>query len=66
LGITIAGGQCHLKGKIFRFATLGYYNEFDAITIIEAVEMVLAKLGHKFDRGAGVKKAMEYFQQNPA
>lgn len=64
-GFTIAGGQGHLKGKIFRFATLGFYNEFDTITIIQAVEMVLAKLGHKFDRGAGINAATEYFQHNP-
>lgn len=60
-GMIIAGGQDHLKGKIFRFATLGWYNEFDVLTIIQAVEQTLAELGHKFERGAGVKAAMEYF-----
>ena len=63
-GMTIAGGQDHLKGKIFRFATLGWYNQFDVITIVDAVEQTLALLGHKFERGAGVKAAMEYFEQN--
>ncbi|MBX7244677.1 MAG: alanine--glyoxylate aminotransferase family protein [Candidatus Sumerlaeaceae bacterium] len=61
MGVIIAGGQGHLKGKIFRFATLGYYNEFDVITIVDAVEQALAKLGHKFDRGAGVNAAQKYF-----
>ncbi|MCX7719047.1 MAG: alanine--glyoxylate aminotransferase family protein [Candidatus Sumerlaeaceae bacterium] len=61
MGMTIAGGQDHLKGKIFRFATLGYYNEFDVVTIVDAVEQCLAKLGHKFERGAGINAAREYF-----
>ncbi|MCX7018845.1 MAG: alanine--glyoxylate aminotransferase family protein [bacterium] len=64
MGFTIAGGQDHLKGKIFRFATLGWHNEFDALTIIGAVEQMLAKLGHKFERGAGMTAASEYFETN--
>jgi aspartate aminotransferase-like enzyme len=63
-GMTIAGGQDHLKGKIFRFATLGWYNQFDVITIVDAIEQTLALLGHKAERGAGVKAAMEYFDKN--
>ncbi|MCX7963515.1 MAG: alanine--glyoxylate aminotransferase family protein [Candidatus Sumerlaea chitinivorans] len=64
-GITIAGGQGPLKGKIFRFATLGWYNDYDVLTIIAAIEEVLAELGHKFQPGAGVNAAMEYLRQNP-
>jgi serine---pyruvate transaminase len=62
-GMIIAGGQDHLKGKIFRFATLGYYNEFDVLTIVQAVEQTLAELGHKFEAGAGAKAAAQYFAQ---
>lgn len=62
MGITIAGGQGHLKGKIFRFATLGSYNEFDVLTIVSAVEKALAGVGHKFERGAGVNAAMDYLR----
>ncbi len=65
-GMIIAGGQDHLKGKIFRFATLGWYNEFDLLTIVQGVELTLAELGHKFEHGAGAKAAMEYFAKNPA
>jgi aspartate aminotransferase-like enzyme len=65
MGFTIAGGQGHLKGKIFRFATLGWYNEYDVLTIVAAIEKVLQNLGHKFTPGAGVNAAMEYFQANP-
>jgi aspartate aminotransferase-like enzyme len=56
-GITIAGGQEHLKGKIFRVAHLGYYDTFDILTAISGIEMTLADLGHDFERGAGVRAA---------
>lgn len=58
-GITVAGGQEHLKGKIFRIAHLGYSDIFDVITAITALEMILDELGYSFDKGAGIKKAME-------
>lgn len=58
-GITIAGGQDHLKGKIFRIAHLGYADTFDTITAIAALEMILTQLGYSFTKGAGVNKAME-------
>lgn len=63
-GMIIAGGQDHLKGNIFRFATLGWYNEFDALTIIQAVELTLAELGHKFEAGAGTTAAAAYYAEN--
>ncbi len=59
-GMIIAGGQDHLKGKIFRFAALGWYNEYDVLTIIQGVETTLAELGHKFELGAGTKAASVY------
>ncbi len=58
-GITIAGGQDHLKGKIFRFATLGHYDVFDVVTIVSAIEMALGTSGHAFESGKGVAAAME-------
>ncbi len=58
-GITIAGGQDQAKGKIFRIATLGYYNIFDDVTIISAVEMALAASGFKMQIGQGTSAALE-------
>lgn len=63
-GMIIAGGQDHLKGKIFRFATLGWHNRYDTLTIIQAIESTLAELGHKFEHGAGVKAASAYMTEN--
>ena len=58
-GMTIAGGQADLKGKIFRLAHLGYMDKYDTITAIAAVETVLRQLGYKADFGKGVAKAAE-------
>ncbi len=58
-GITAAGGQDHVKGKIFRIAHLGYADTFDVITAVAGVEMVLKGLGHPVKLGAGVAVAEE-------
>ena len=60
-GVTIAGGQEELKGKIFRIAHLGFIEEFDIITGISCLEKVLAQMGYKFQLGSGVKAAEEVF-----
>jgi aspartate aminotransferase-like enzyme len=53
-GITTAGGQDHLKGKIFRISHMGYADTFDVITAVAAVEMVLKGMGHSVTLGKGV------------
>ncbi|MFQ5953358.1 MAG: alanine--glyoxylate aminotransferase family protein, partial [Candidatus Omnitrophota bacterium] len=58
-GVTIAGGQASLKGKIFRIAHLGYMDEYDTIAAIAGVEIVLDQLGYKIELGKGVGKAQE-------
>ncbi len=39
--ILLAGGQDHLKGKIFRVGHLGYVNDRDIITVISAISNTL-------------------------
>ena len=46
LGITVAGGQGHLKGKIVRIAHCGYYGAFDIVTALTGLEMALIELGY--------------------
>lgn len=58
-GITAAGGQDHLKGKIFRISHMGYLDRFDVILALAATEMVLKGLGHPVTLGKGVAKAQE-------
>ena len=40
-GIQLAGGQDHLKGKIFRVGHLGYINDLDIISVITAIGLTL-------------------------
>jgi len=40
-GIQLAGGQDHLKGKIFRVGHLGYINDLDIISAISAIGLTL-------------------------
>ncbi|RMH06714.1 MAG: alanine--glyoxylate aminotransferase family protein [Nitrospirae bacterium] len=58
-GITAAGGQDHLRGKIFRLSHMGYVDRFDVIMAMAAVEMVLKDLGHPVALGQGVARAQE-------
>jgi aspartate aminotransferase-like enzyme len=60
-GITIAGGQNQLKGKIARVAHTGYFGAFDIVTTIAGFEMTLRELGHDVDLGAGVGAAQAVF-----
>jgi len=57
VGVTMAGGQDQLKGRIIRIAHLGYTDTFDVTTAISALEMALAKSGHDVELGAGVAAA---------
>ena len=54
-GVTIAGGQDELKGKVFRIAHMGFIEEFDIIAGISCLEKVLHQMGYKFTLGEGVK-----------
>jgi len=62
-GVTGAGGQDQLKGKVFRIATLGYADTYDVITAISALEFTLRDLGYKFPMGAGVGKALDVLKE---
>ncbi|MEL7313823.1 MAG: alanine--glyoxylate aminotransferase family protein, partial [Cyanobacteria bacterium J06559_3] len=43
--IALAGGQDHLKGKIFRIGHLGFVGDRDILTAIAALESTLSQLG---------------------
>ena len=60
-GVTIAGGQDALKGKVFRIAHMGFIEEFDIIIGISCLEKVLTQMGYKFALGSGIKAAEEVF-----
>lgn len=64
-GITYAGGQSQLSGKIVRIAHLGWMNENDAIVAISAFERGLVEMGYNIGvLGAGVTAAQEVFRES--
>ncbi|HII02336.1 TPA: alanine--glyoxylate aminotransferase family protein [Methanosarcinaceae archaeon] len=56
-GIIIAGGQEHLKGKIFRIGSMGNVTARDVLSTILELELVLKKWGYLDSFGAGVEAA---------
>lgn len=62
-GITIAGGQDALKGKIFRLSHMGYLDRFDILTALSASGDVLTRLGAKVDTAAGLIAAEAVFNR---
>ena len=60
-GMTVAGGQDQLKGKIIRISHMGYCDDYDTLSCIAAVEQVLKAMGHKFELGAGLTAAQKVF-----
>ena len=61
-GVSIAGGQGKLKGKIFRLAHMGYVDTLDIPQMISAVEIALHQEGYAFEPGAGVGAALRCLQ----
>lgn len=58
-GVTMAGGQDHLKGKIIRLAHMGCVDEYDVLTGIACLEKALKDVGHSFEWGAGLSAAQK-------
>ncbi len=59
--VTCAGGQDHLKGKIERIAHMGYYDQFDMLVVLGAVELALRDMGADIKVGEGVTAAQRFF-----
>ncbi len=62
-GIILAPGQGPLKGKIFRIGHLGYYDKFDIIRCLAALELTLAQMGYPVKYGSAVAAAEQVFAQ---
>jgi len=56
-GVTIAGGQGKLKGKIFRIGHMGYVSPEDLLVAIATVERALRDQGYACELGKGVAAA---------
>jgi aspartate aminotransferase-like enzyme len=58
MGIIIAGGQDHLKGKIFRIGSMGAVGAPEILATLAATQYALKKMGYK-THGDGVQAAAE-------
>lgn len=59
LGVIVAGGQQHLKGRIFRIGHMGYCDPLDVLTVFNAVELALFRMGVPIELGTAVKASEE-------
>jgi aspartate aminotransferase-like enzyme len=59
LGVSVQGGQDHLRGKLVRIGHMGYLGPFDMLVLISALELGLQRLGHRVALGAGVAAAQQ-------
>jgi aspartate aminotransferase-like enzyme len=59
LGVSVQGGQDQLKGKLVRVGHMGYLGPLDMLAAVSALEIGLARLGHRFAIGAGVAAVQE-------
>lgn len=58
-GLKLANGQDEMKGKIIRLAHMGYIDQFDVLTALSGLELVLQEMGHPVKPGAGVAAAQQ-------
>lgn len=60
-GVTLAGGQLDLKGKIVRMGTMGDISQTDVLAAIGAIEIALLGYGVPVQVGAAGKAALSVF-----
>ncbi len=63
-GVTLAPGQGRLKGRIFRIGHIGWYDVFDIVTALSAVELGLDELGAEIERGVAATRALEAYSES--
>ena len=44
-GVNVAGGQDHLKGKIFRINQMGLIETYESIWVVNSIELILHRMG---------------------
>jgi aspartate aminotransferase-like enzyme len=62
-GVTAAGGQGRLKGRIVRVAHCGYYGAFDIVIALTALEAALRDLGADVEPGSAAGAAQRVFSE---
>jgi len=57
--VNIAGGQDHLKGKIFRINHMGLVENYEASWVVNAIELALDEIGVRTFDGTANKVFLE-------
>lgn len=63
-GATIAGGQAHLKPRLFRIGHIGFFDRSDILNALSALELTLEELGIDVERGRAVAAAQSVYAEN--
>ncbi len=62
-GIEIGGGLGAFKGKVWRIGLMGYgARANNVLLVLAALEQLLAEQGCKFEKGAAVAAANEFYR----
>ena len=62
-GVNVAGGQDHLKGKIFRINQMGLIETYESIWVVNSIELILHRMGRLEYAGVASKVYNEtYFK----
>jgi aspartate aminotransferase-like enzyme len=64
LGVSVQGGQDQMKGKLVRIGHMGYLGAPDMLVAVSALEIGLARLGHRFPGGAGVAAVQQHIARS--
>ncbi|MEK4758857.1 alanine--glyoxylate aminotransferase family protein [Viridibacillus sp. FSL E2-0187] len=59
--LSVAGGQQHLKGQIFRVGHMGYCAPTDVLQTLAAIEIALVKIGKEIELGKGLAAAQKVY-----
>jgi len=65
-GIQIQGGQAEMAGRIIRIGHCGYFDAYDIISTIAAIELSLEALDYPVELGRGVGAAQRVFSRSGA
>ena len=60
-GVNVAGGQDHLKGKIFRINQMGLIPTYESIWVVNAIELILHRMGRLEYAGVASKVYNEVY-----
>ncbi|SDW57007.1 aspartate aminotransferase [Marininema mesophilum] len=66
LSFRVAGGQQHLKGKIFRIGHMGYCDPVDVLSTIATIEVAAKRINAPVRLGAGIQAAEEELIHAPS